>query len=118
MPSGWKNPVHRALNLAMWLALCGLAGTAWILWQRLPAGVGGYRGGRGSAERARAVLGLTRHDWADWHAWIAVGFVVLGLAHLWLNRVWLRKVAASNHGWRLWAGLGAGAALGGVLALG
>lgn len=114
-PAGWKNPVHRVLNLSLYLLLSFLIGTGLVLWVRLPpgsarahAGGGGGGGGRGGALE---IMGMSRHAWGDVHLYAGLAFVAIGLAHLWLNRVWLAKVAASNHAWRVWAGLAGGVAI-------
>ena len=120
---GWKNPTHRVLNLALYLLMSFLVGTGVVMWVRLPPGAGhaggGFRGGRLGGERAggRELMGLKRHEWGDLHLYAALAFVAVGLVHLWLNRVWLKKVAASNHAWRMWAGLAAGVVLVLVLSL-
>ena len=121
---GWKSPIHRVLNLGLYLLGSFMVGTGVIMWVRLPpgsarAGGGGFRGGRGALESpgAREVMGLTRHEWGDLHLYAGLALVAMALVHLWLNRVWLAKIAASNHAWRVWAGLAAGVAIVAVLAL-
>jgi len=127
----WNNPIRRVLNLAMYLLLCSMIGTGTVLWLRLPPGSGHERGGLGGGggsrgegltreaegAGARELMGLTRHEWGDWHLYAGLGLVGLGLVHLWLNRAWLMKVGAQRHSWRLWAGLGVGAAAIAVLAV-
>ncbi|MEM7628693.1 MAG: DUF4405 domain-containing protein [Planctomycetota bacterium] len=118
-PSSRKNTVNRALNLALYLVMCWLIGTGLLMWVRLPPGSGGGQRPRGEhAGRATAeILGLSRHAWGDLHLYAGLTFVALGVAHLWLNRLWLQKIAASNRAWPLWGGLALGAAIIVVLVL-
>jgi cytochrome b561 len=109
LPGPWRNPVNRVLNLALYLILCFMIGTGWVMWQRLPRG-SGHGGGRRGGEAAD-LLGLTRHDWGDWHLYAGITMLALSALHLLLNWTWLVKIAASKHAWRLWGGLGAGAAI-------
>lgn len=74
-----------------------MVGTGCILEFRLPPRSGG-----------RQVLGLSRHEWSDIHAWISFGFILLIIVHLIVHRVWLVKIASSNQTWRLWVGLSFG----------
>lgn len=113
LPGPWRTPVNRALNLALYLVLCFMIGTGWVMWQRLPRGSGGGGGGGGGrrAVEAPSLLGLTRHEWGDWHLYAGITMLVLSVLHLLLNWTWLVKIAASRHAWRLWAGLLAGAAI-------
>ncbi|MAY74063.1 MAG: hypothetical protein CMJ31_04925 [Phycisphaerae bacterium] len=112
MANAWKNPVNRVLNLALYLVLCLMIGTGGIMWLRLPPGSGGGHGrGRGGGEAAREVLGLTRHEWGDWHLYLGLAFLAICVAHIALNWTWMMKIAASRRPWRVWVGLGAGAAI-------
>ena len=43
--AGWKNPVHRALNLCLYLLGCFVLGTGLLMWLRLPEGPHGRRWG-------------------------------------------------------------------------
>lgn len=70
---------------------------------RLPPG---SRGGRGLT-----LLGMDRHQWGDWHLYIALAVIALTFLHLAFNRIWLEKIAASRKLWRLALGLGLGLAL-------
>ena len=97
----YKNVIARVLNGLMFLGGCFLAGTAWLLDERLPRG-------RVQGEGRPTLLGMNRHDWGDWHGW--VGYVMVGLVvvHLLLHWRWLVKIAASQKPWRLVLGVVAG----------
>lgn len=103
-----KNWVMRAVNLCLFLGGCLMAGTGWVIDQRMPRG----RDGRGLS-----LLGLGRHDWGEVHAW--TGYILVGLValHLILHWQWLVKIAAAHRPWRLAAGLIAGLAVVGFFAL-
>lgn len=102
----YKNLIARVLNGAMFLGGCFLAGTGWLLDERLPRG-------RGEGGVRPTLLGMGRHDWGEWHA--QVGYVMAGLAvvHLALHWRWLVKIAAAQKPWRLAAGVAAGLAVAG-----
>lgn len=104
-----KLAFRRTLNLFLYLSLCLMIGTGLLMAYRL---VPGSRGGQGLQ-----VLGWTRHDWGDMHTWISYFFVALVVAHLGISWTWLVKCAAQGRGWRLAAGLLAGAAIIGVFLL-
>lgn len=104
-----KNTINRVLNLALYLLMCFLIGTGLLLWLRL--GPGTAHVGRRSGREPLTVLGMHRHDWGDLHLYAGLAFVAVGLAHLYLNKTWLVKIAASNRAWRLWLGLAAGVAI-------
>ncbi len=98
-----KNLINRVLNLLLYLSLCFMVGTGLMLYLRLPAR---SRGGGGFS-----ALGMDRHEWGDWHFYVALSFFTLCLVHLYMNWTWLVKIAASKHLWRLWVGLAVGAAI-------
>jgi hypothetical protein len=95
----YKNVAMRITNGALYLTACFLAGTGWLLAERLP---------RGREGRSLSFLGLDRHEWAEWHEWVAYGVIGLTVAHLLLNWQWLVIIASSRKSWRLWSGLLAG----------
>lgn len=103
-----RASLNRALNLALFLGGCLLAGTGWLMDQRLP---------RGRAGHGLTVLGWDRHQWGDLHAWTGYVLVVLVGLHLLLHAAWLRRVATQGHPWRLAAGLTAGAVIVGFFLL-
>jgi hypothetical protein len=98
----YKNAAMRFVNIGLYFAGCFLAGTGWLLAERLP---------RGREGRSLSFLGLDRHEWGEWHEWVAYGVIGLVVIHLLLNWQWLVIIASSKKSWRLWSGLLAGAAL-------
>jgi hypothetical protein len=98
-----KTSLSRVLNLALWLVGGLLAATGLVLAFRVPPG---SRGGHGLS-----LLGWTRHDWGDLHAWLAYGVIALVLGHLALHARWLWIVASRRRPARLVAGLALGLAL-------
>jgi hypothetical protein len=105
IPARWHNPINRALNYALYLVLCFMIGTGLLLWIRLPPGQGRHRGGTHDA-----ILGLTRHEWGDWHLAAGLSFIALCVIHLLMNLTWLRKIAAGAHPVRFWIGIAIGLA--------
>lgn len=93
----------RVLNLALYLSFCGLLGTGALLFWRL---IPGSEGGRGLS-----LFGWSRHDWGDVHFWTGVVFLAATVLHLWVHRLWLKKIAGGAGMWRLWLGLLAGVML-------
>jgi hypothetical protein len=104
-----KIALRRILNLLLYLSFCVMIGTGLLMAYRL---IPGSRGGQGLE-----VLGWSRHEWGALHTWVSYVFIALVAAHLAVNWTWLTKVAAKGHGWRLGAGLLAGAALVGAFLL-
>ncbi len=102
-----KNPVARVLNGLLFLSGCFLAGSGWLLAERLPHG-------RGTGGGRVTLLGLNRHDWAEWHTWVGYVMVALVVVHLAMHWRWLVKIAASQKPWRLAVGLLAGVVVAGV----
>ena len=120
VPAAWRNPINRVLNLALYLLSCFMVGTGLIMWLRLPPGSGGrHRGGRGehAGETAHAVLGMSRHEWGDWHLYAGLALIGITALHLLMNWTWMRKIAGGEHAWRLWLGLAAGVGIVALLAL-
>jgi hypothetical protein len=101
-----KNAVARVINGMLFLAGCFLAGSGWLLDQRLPSG-------RGSGSGRMTLLGMNRHDWGAWHTWVGYGMAALVLVHLALHWRWLIKIAAAQKPWRLALGLALGLAVAG-----
>lgn len=93
----------RVLNLLLWLAFCALTGTGLLLAFRIPPG---SRGGAGLT-----ALGMTRHEWGDWHTWIGYAFLALIVVHAAMHWQWLWKIAAQRKTRLLLAGLGLGLVL-------
>lgn len=95
-----RNTLARLLNLALFLGGCFLAGSGWLIDERLPRGRSGH---------GLTLFGLDRHAWGEWHGLVGYALVGLVALHLGLHRAWLQKIAATNRAWRLWVGLGLGA---------
>lgn len=93
------NVVSRISNLLLWVSFCALAGTGFLLNVRLPHG------------SHRSALGMTRHEWSDWHVWIALVFLALVILHLALHWRWLWKIAARRKAVPMVLGFAAGLGL-------
>jgi hypothetical protein len=102
-PTSRRTLLPRFLNFLLWISFCGLAGTGFLLAFRLPSG---SRGGRGLS-----ALGFGRHEWGDFHTWIAYAFIGLTLIHLAIHWRWFWQVASRKRAWPIMAGVAAGLAL-------
>ena len=98
----------RVVNLGLYATGCFLAGTGWLLGERMP---------HGRESHGLTFLGFRRHDWAELHEWVAYGSIALVVLHLLLNWQWLVVIASSRKVWRAALGLGAGVALIAVFAV-
>jgi len=104
------NAVIDAVALVVFLCL---ASTGLLLRYQLPPGSGGAVGrgmGRGSMQQPVDLLwGLTRHEWGDYHYWIALGLLAVLSIHLFLHWKWIvcavRGQKSESSGWRLALGL-------------
>ncbi len=103
-----RTAVSRVLNALLWLVFCAMSGTGLLLAFRMPGGGGGGR---------LTALGLTRHEWGDWHTWLSYAFLALIAIHLALHWRWFWQVAARRRSWPLVAGIGAGLLLMAALVL-
>lgn len=101
-----KNAVARAINALLFLGGCFLAGSGWLLDQRLPHG-------RGTGGGRITLLGMNRHDWGAWHTWVGYAVVGLVVVHLALHGRWLIKIAAAQKPWRLALGFALGLTIAG-----
>lgn len=88
---------RRVLNLLLYLSFCFIVGTGLLLEFKL---VPGGQGGRGLT-----ALGMSRHEWAEWHFYISLFFVLLVIIHLILSWGWLKRVAANKRLWPVILGL-------------
>ena len=78
-------------DIAMFVAMCFLAGTGLLFQYRL---VPGFMGGRGLT-----VLGLSRHEWVTYHLWTAYLLLALVLVHMALNFAFIKNVIAEKRTW-------------------
>ncbi|SMC25632.1 protein of unknown function [Desulfacinum hydrothermale DSM 13146] len=95
-----KNRWLYLTNTLLFVAFSTLAVLGFLLKFAIPHG--GRLGGA-----PPTFLGLTRHDWADFHGTVAIFFICLAVIHLVLNWKWVvqsSKRYLGNH-WQkgLWA---------------
>jgi hypothetical protein len=98
-----KTQISRILNLSLWIVGSLLASTGLILAFRLPPGSAGGRGA--------TLLDWGRHDWGEFHTWLAYAMITLVASHLFIHVRWLWVVACQRSWLRLTAGLTLGLAL-------
>lgn len=91
--------VSRVLNALLWAVFCAMSGTGLLLAFRMPGGRGGGR---------MTAMGLSRHEWGEWHTWLSYAFLALIVIHLALHWRWFWQVAAKRRSWPLISGIGAG----------
>jgi hypothetical protein len=98
-----RTTLNFTLDLLAFLDLLLLAATGAILRWVLPPGSGGghgpgqgagFRGGREPVE-VKELLGLGRHDWGSVHFILALLFLLLILAHLYLHWTWITTCGRS-----------------------
>ena len=81
--------LRRCVDIVMFLALCFVAGTGWLIGYRLaPCSRGGDDGS--------TLWGLGRHDWGTLHLWAAYIMLALLIVHLFLNMSFIRNVVAAK----------------------
>lgn len=93
--------VNAIIDAVAMVGFMGLASTGLILRYQLPPGSGGMVGrglGKGSMNRPLELLwGLTRHEWGDYHYWIALGLLAVLSLHLFLHWNWIVGVVRGKH---------------------
>jgi len=105
--------LNAIIDAVAFVAFMCLASTGLILRYQLPPGSGGAVGrgmGRGSLQQPVELLwGLTRHDWGDYHYWIALALLAVLSVHLFLHWKWIvcvvRGQRTESSGLRLAVGL-------------
>lgn len=80
--------IDRILIFILWLSLCIMAATGFLLAFRLPPG---SRGGVGLT-----AWGWSRHEWGDLHMWNSYVFLALSLLHLAIHWRWFWYVASGR----------------------
>lgn len=76
----WK--INYIVDMLLFLCAIGLTVSGFITWKVLPSG----RLGRGGAE---ATLIFSRHEWVDFHGWLAVTAIILLIIHIALHWSWI-----------------------------
>ena len=84
------NFILACISFILFLCL-GAAGS--ILRYVLPCGRGyGWRGGRGADQAGQNIKefwSMTRHQWLDFHFWIAISFAIVIIIHILLHWNWI-----------------------------
>jgi hypothetical protein len=96
----WLN---RITDFLLWIALCVMLATGFVIRYRLPPG---SRGGAGLA-----IWDLSRHEWGDIHTWSAYTLCALAVLHLLLHARWLWTAAFPRLKWPMIVGLLLGIAI-------
>jgi len=86
-----KNTVKSIADILMYFLICFLAGTGLLIHFKL---VPGFQGGHGLT-----LLGLSRHEWGDYHTYAAYGIIALTSVHLFLNYAFIKNIIASKKKW-------------------
>ena len=105
--------VNALIDLAAFIAFILLLSTGFILEYQLPPGSGSLEGhgwGRGASQRTISLVwGLTRHEWGEFHYWIAVAMLAILAAHIVLHWKWIVCTLRGTHtdasGYRLALGV-------------
>jgi hypothetical protein len=90
----WWN---RIVDFLLWISICLMLATGFIVRYRLPPG---SRGGSGLS-----IWNWTRHSWGDIHTWTAYTVCFLVIIHLILHWQWLMRSAWPKVKWPVIAGL-------------
>ena len=87
-------------DIAMWFVFCFMFGTGVLMHYRLTPG---FKGGKGLS-----LLGMSRHEWGEYHLWAAYLFLALLCIHLTLNFSFIKNAIAKRTHWRYILILGSG----------
>ncbi|MCG8512458.1 MAG: DUF4405 domain-containing protein, partial [Rhodospirillales bacterium] len=100
-----RQRLHLAVDITMFICGLGVIATGLLIYFVLPPGSHGD-----------TVWSLTRHDWGDWHFYIALALLATVMLHLLLNWNWVCNVVCKMVGVKPGRG-GWGRKLAGALAL-
>ncbi|HMP89158.1 MAG TPA: DUF4405 domain-containing protein [Kiritimatiellia bacterium] len=90
----WWN---RVVDFLLWISICLMLSTGFIIRYRLPPG---SKGGHGME-----IWGWSRHEWGDLHTWMAYTVCVFVVVHIVLHWQWLMRTAWPRIKWPVIAGL-------------
>lgn len=79
-------------DIALWFLFCFLLGTGTLMHYRL---LPGFKGGHGLS-----LLGMSRHEWGEYHFWAAYLFLACLFVHLALNLSFIKNAIAKRTNWR------------------
>ena len=85
--------LRKYTDILLFFVMCFLAGTGLLIHYRL---LPGSRGGHGLT-----FLGLSRHEWGDYHLWAAYLFTALIVFHVFVNFAFVKNIIASKKTWLL-----------------
>ena len=88
-----NSGLRKATDLTMWFLLCFMLGTGLLIHYRL---VPGAEGGHGLT-----LLGLSRHEWGNYHLWAAYLLLFCLSIHLFLNYSFIKNKIAQKMNWRV-----------------
>ena len=91
-------------DFILYICFCFIAGTGLMMKLSFIKGMG-----------KQTVIGLSKHDWETLHIYVGVLMIISVVLHLFINRLWLLKVGASNKKWAMILALALGVILFGVL---
>jgi hypothetical protein len=86
-----SNTLRKYIDLLLFFTACFLTGTGLLIHYRL---LPGYRGGHGLT-----LLGLSRHQWGEYHLWASYALIALTLIHLTVNYAFIKTVIAARRNW-------------------
>ncbi len=82
------NTIKRIIDTSLFFSFCFLAGSGILMKFSFVKGLGPQR-----------VLGFSKPEWCDLHLWISLFMGIAIIAHIFVNRAWITKVALKNRSW-------------------
>ncbi len=84
-----SSVLRRYVDILMYMAMCFVAGSGLLIGYRLaPCSRGGDHG--------QTLLGMSRHQWGEWHLYAAYLVLALLIIHLILNLSFIINIVASK----------------------
>ncbi|MDA3923656.1 MAG: DUF4405 domain-containing protein [Kiritimatiellae bacterium] len=85
-----SNVLRRYVDILMYALFCFITGSGLLIGYRLaPCSRGGDHG--------QTLLGMSRHEWGEWHLWAAYAVITLLIVHLILNFKFIINVVVSKN---------------------
>ena len=86
-----NNSFRKYTDIVLFFVMCFLLGTGVLIHYRL---LPGYLGGHGLT-----FLGLSRHEWGDYHLWAAYLLTALVVFHIVINFAFVKNIIALKKTW-------------------